>query len=222
VTIHLKHSEEILELTEVDATPKAYRAVFKRIFDILFVLAIAPFVFPVVLMIAMLVATDGSNPFFFQRRIGRNGDIFAMVKLRSMVVGAEEKLVDYLRANPEAAREWEEKQKLTHDPRITWVGRFIRKTSIDELPQFWNVLVGDMSVVGPRPMMPSQREMYPGKAYYLMRPGITGFWQIGDRHATSFADRARYDADYLRAMSFGTDLKVVVKTVNVVARGTGA
>lgn len=199
-----------------------YRTGIKRVFDLAFVLAILPLILPVILIVAALIALDGGNPFFLQKRVGKDGRVFSMIKLRSMVMDAETKLLDYLASNPEAKAEWDEKQKLSNDPRITLIGRIIRKSSIDELPQFFNVLLGDMSVVGPRPMMPSQRELYPGQAYYALKPGITGFWQIGDRHQTGFADRARYDADYYRLMSLKTDITVVLKTVRVVCKGTGA
>ena len=127
--------------------------------------------------------------------------MFRLWKLRSMVVDADRKLEEYLCANPAARAEWDETQKLKDDPRITAAGRLIRKTSLDELPQLWNVLIGDMSLVGPRPMMPQQAELYPGRDYYRLRPGLTGLWQISDRNATSFAARAAYDAEYSRQMS---------------------
>jgi lipopolysaccharide/colanic/teichoic acid biosynthesis glycosyltransferase len=144
-----------------------------------------------------------------------------MWKLRSMVADADARLGAYLDANPERRREWDENQKLRDDPRITPVGRIIRKTSIDELPQLWNVLRGDMSLVGPRPMMPDQQAIYPGTAYYALRPGITGFWQTSVRNESSFADRARFDASYLRDLSFATDFGVLLRTVRVVVCGTG-
>lgn len=223
MTIHLKPTpSDVAEVVEFKSPELFYRNNVKRLFDILFVLASLPVVLPVVAIFALLVALDGGNPFFVQQRVGKDGRVFSMIKIRSMVVDAESRLLEYLTSNEDAKLEWEEKQKLTNDPRITLVGRIIRKTSIDELPQFFNVLLGSMSVVGPRPMMPSQREMYPGQAYYALKPGVTGFWQIGDRHATSFADRARYDSDYYSAMSLRTDIAVVLKTVKVVFRGTGA
>ena len=118
-------------------------------------------------------------------------------------------LEDYLGANPVARVEWDEHQKLKDDPRITAAGRLIRKTSLDELPQLWNILRGDMSLVGPRPMMPQQAELYPGRDYYLLRPGLTGFWQISDRNETSFAARAAYDTQYCRRVSLLTDILVL-------------
>jgi len=207
----------------VDYTPRrsVYGGVFKRVFDLVFVLAASIMVVPLVLLVAVVVMLDGGSPFYVQRRVGKNGRVFSMFKLRSMVPDADRKLAEYLEANPAALEEWNRAQKLRYDPRTTRIGRLIRKTSLDELPQFWNVFRGDMSVVGPRPMMPSQRDLYPGQAYYALKPGVTGFWQIGDRNETSFAARARYDADYYDRMSFVTDLLVIMNTVRVVLRGTG-
>jgi lipopolysaccharide/colanic/teichoic acid biosynthesis glycosyltransferase len=198
-----------------------YEVFFKRLLDILLVLLMAPIVLPVVLGLGLLVRRDGGTVFYCQPRIGRGGKVFRLWKLRSMVVDADRKLEEYLCDNPLARAEWDESQKLKEDPRITAAGRLIRKTSLDELPQLWNVLTGDMSLVGPRPMMPQQAELYPGRDYYRLRPGLTGLWQISDRNATSFAARAAYDAEYSRQMSFVTDLFVLFATVWVVIRGTG-
>ncbi len=144
-----------------------------------------------------------------------------MWKLRSMVADADSLLEAHLAANPAARAEWDRSQKLRSDPRITVLGRIIRKTSLDELPQLWNVLRADMSLVGPRPMLPEQRILYPGTAYYALRPGITGFWQISVRNESSFAQRAKFDAAYLRQMSLKTDILVMLRTVRVVLCGTG-
>ncbi|MGR3635989.1 MAG: sugar transferase [Shimia sp.] len=205
------------------STPRRglYRGFVKRVLDILFVLTIALPVGFVVLVLALLIARDGASPIYRQRRVGKDGRIFYMLKLRSMVPDADQKLEEHLRQNPEARREWDEKQKLTNDPRITPIGHLIRKSSLDELPQFLNVLSGDMSVVGPRPMMPEQVRLYPGAAYFTMRPGITGFWQISERNECSFAERAIHDGNYDRALSLRTDVAVVLRTVSVVALGTG-
>jgi len=207
----------------VDYTPRSglYRNGVKRVFDVVFVLVSAMIVVPLVLLMALLVSLDGGSPFYIQFRVGRGGRCFRMVKLRSMVKDADRKLAEYLSANPQAAEEWDRTQKLRHDPRVTWIGRLIRRSSLDELPQFWNVFVGDMSVVGPRPMMPSQRDLYPGQAYYEMRPGVTGLWQIGERNNTSFAARARFDADYYRVLGPWADVSIILRTVQVVLRGTG-
>jgi exopolysaccharide production protein ExoY len=198
-----------------------YRGYFKRAFDILAVVLVAPFVLPVVLVMALLVIRDGGSAFYSQDRIGRGGKVFRIWKLRSMVVDADERLEDHLASDPRARAEWDEHQKLKRDPRITQIGRLIRKSSLDELPQLWNVLKGDMSLVGPRPMMPTQARLYPGRSYYRLRPGLTGFWQISDRNKTSFASRAAYDTQYARRLSLPTDLFVLFATVWVVLRGTG-
>lgn len=198
-----------------------YRNYCKRFLDTVVILASAPFVIPVVLILAFLVARDGHNPFFWNKRVGKNGKSFGMLKLRTMVPDAEMKLEQYLSDNPDARDEWAATQKLKVDPRITRFGRFLRKVSLDELPQLWNVLVGDMSLIGPRPMMPSQRALYPGLAYYALRPGISGLWQVSDRNDSEFAKRADFDREYDENLSLGCDLRLLVKTFSVVLKGTG-
>ncbi len=213
---------EFTSTREVDSiAPGLYRAFGKRVFDLTVVLMLVVPVSIVVLLVAAVVALDGKSPFYFQTRIGKNGRTFRMVKLRSMVGNADAALEKHLAANPAARAEWDEKQKLRNDPRITPVGRFIRKSSIDELPQLWNVLVGDMSLVGPRPMMTCQKKLYPGQSYYKLRPGITGFWQVSGRNETSFAQRAGFDNAYQRDVSLMTDIAVMLKTVTVVLRANG-
>jgi len=193
----------------------------KRAFDLGAVLSTAVFVVPIVLVLALLVALDGHNPFFWQRRVGRDGKSFRLLKLRTMVINADAKLEAYLASDPEARAEWDAHQKLKKDPRITLFGRILRKSSLDELPQLWNVLKGEMSLVGPRPMMESQRELYPGVSYYNLRPGITGTWQISDRNLCSFRARASFDEAYAREISFSKDVGILCQTVFVVARCTG-
>lgn len=200
---------------------QVYGNFFKRVLDILIVLLAAPAVITVVGVLCVLIARDGASPFYSQDRVGKNGRIFRMWKLRSMVLNAEAQLESYLDANPARRVEWDEHQKLRHDPRITKIGRLIRKTSLDELPQLWNVLMGDMSIVGPRPMMPNQKALYPGRGYYALRPGITGYWQISVRNESSFAERAQFDTKYLRELSLWTDLRVMLCTFRVVLTGTG-
>ncbi|WP_226624863.1 sugar transferase [Alloyangia pacifica] len=201
--------------------PMLYRAIFKRGLDVALTLILALPALLVVLICAALIARDGHSPIYLQSRVGRNGRVFHMWKLRSMVPDADQLLEAHLRADPQARAEWEFNQKLRNDPRITPIGRVIRKSSIDELPQLWNVLRGDMSLVGPRPMMTNQRAIYPGTAYYALRPGITGFWQTSVRNEASFSERARFDTAYLKDMSLATDLKLLARTVMVVWKGTG-
>jgi len=198
-----------------------YRNGAKRAIETLLVLLTSPVTLPLILFLALLVACDGGNPFFAQKRLGRNGRVFRILKLRSMVVDAERRLEAHLDENPEARAQWNSTQKLKQDPRVTLVGRFLRKTSMDELPQLLNVLNGTMSLVGPRPMMVDQRVMYYGQSYYRLRPGITGLWQISARNESEFVARVRYDEEYHRDLSGWLDMKILVRTVVVVLRGTG-
>lgn len=198
-----------------------YRTVFKRVFDVVAVLLSSIVVLPVILILSLLVALDGASPFYWNDRVGRGGRTFRMLKLRTMVPNADRMLEAYLSKNAEARLEWNATQKLKSDPRITRVGRLLRKTSLDELPQLWNVLIGDMSLVGPRPMMPSQRPLYSGTAYYALRPGITGPWQVSLRNESEFSQRVKFDTDYYTDLSLLTDVKLLLETVRVVIRGTG-
>ncbi len=198
-----------------------YGRVFKRVFDLFLVLISAPIVMTVVAVLSLIIARDGHSPFYKQARIGKNGRIFTMWKLRTMVHDAESRLENHLETDEGAREEWHKKQKLAKDPRITSFGQFLRKSSLDELPQLLNVLVGDMSIVGPRPMLPKQRDLYPGKAYYSLRPGVTGYWQITDRNNSTFAERAKFDNRYCEDLSFSTDVSIMWSTVGVIFRGTG-
>lgn len=222
------HYPEFLELphslASVPVLPRRtgfYRNGAKRALDILLVLASLPVVLPVVAILALLVMRDGHSPFYTQARVGKDGRTFRFWKLRSMVHDADARLSDHLARDPAARAEWDHAQKLKADPRITRFGNFLRKSSLDELPQLWNVLKGDMSLVGPRPMMPGQQVLYPGLAYYALRPGITGSWQISDRNECSFAQRASFDTAYEEQLSFRGDLHILMSTVGVVLRGTG-
>jgi exopolysaccharide production protein ExoY len=202
-------------------TTGLYRRFFKRAFDIAMVFALVLIVLPVVLVFGLLIRLDGGPALYSQARVGRKGRVFRCWKLRTMQVDAERRLAELIASDPQARAEWSNRQKLRNDPRITPIGRILRKTSLDELPQLWNVLRGDMSLVGPRPMMPDQATLYPGRAYYALRPGLTGFWQISDRNETSFAGRAAFDTEYSLRLSFLTDMMVLIATAWVVVRGTG-
>lgn len=198
-----------------------YRSVFKRALDVAAVVLAAPIVAPLIVGLAMCVRRDGGSAFYTQLRVGLDGRHFRMWKLRSMVSDADDRMADYLAANPHARMEWEQTQKLKSDPRITPFGQFLRKSSLDELPQLWNVLRGEMSLVGPRPIMLNQQALYPGVAYYRLRPGITGYWQTGERNCTTFEARATYDEAYDADLSLVTDLKILSRTVGVVMKCTG-
>lgn len=199
----------------------AWAVAGKRIFDVAAVLVMAPVALPVVFLIALLIRLDGSSPFYRQLRVGRNGKPFEMLKLRTMVPDAEARLAAHLSADPVKQAEWDRSQKLARDPRVTAIGRLLRKSSLDELPQLWNVVRGEMSLVGPRPMMLNQIGLYPGQAYYRLRPGITGNWQVSERHTSAFSDRANYDSSYEMELSARTDLSILWRTVAVVLRGSG-
>ncbi|MGR3512907.1 MAG: sugar transferase [Paracoccaceae bacterium] len=198
-----------------------YASFTKRVLDVVIVLAALPFLLPFFLIIGALIALDGHSPFFRQERVGQDGKRFYMWKFRTMVPDAEAKLETHLAENPDARAEWDSMQKLANDPRITRIGRILRSTSVDELPQLLNVLSGDMSLVGPRPMMPCQQALYPGHGYYRLRPGLTGSWQVSERHTSTFAERATYDDAYEQDLTFATDLGILAKTVGVVLRRTG-
>lgn len=198
-----------------------YRSGLKRALDVVLVLLTLPAVVLLVLLLALAVMLDGGQPFYSQMRLGRGGRPFRLWKLRSMVPDADARLQAHLDQTPAARAEWDATQKLRDDPRITRVGRILRRTSLDELPQLWNVLRGDMSLVGPRPMMPSQRSLYPGRAYFALRPGLTGLWQVSKRNEASFAERASFDDDYHRRLSLALDARVLLATVRVVLRATG-
>ena len=180
-----------------------------------------PVVAPLILGLALAVRRDGGPAFYTQLRVGKGGRHFRMWKLRSMVADADARMAAYLDANPDAKREWNVTQKLKADPRITGFGAFLRRSSLDELPQLINVLTGDMSLVGPRPMMLNQQAIYPGQAYFALRPGITGHWQTAGRNATAFEARADYDTAYDADLSLKTDLRILARTVGVVMRCTG-
>lgn len=199
-----------------------YRNFFKRFIDVTLVVLSAPVVFLLIGVLAlMVIVLTGGKPFYSQLRVGRNGKSFRMWKLRTMVPNADAYLKNYLQQNPDAQLEWDKTQKLKQDPRITAVGRLLRKTSFDELPQLFNVLNGTMSLVGPRPMMLEQEASYHGRAYYNLRPGITGLWQVCDRNDCHFEDRAAFDNAYDAALSLKADARILYKTVGVVLRATG-
>ena len=216
-----QHAEQPQPLVTAARPGGMYRHRFKRLLDITAIIAAAPVVLPIVVGLAVLVARHGGRPFYSQVRVGKGGRPFRMWKLRSMVNDADARMESYLAENPDARAEWDSNQKLRNDPRVTTFGKFLRRSSLDELPQLWNVLKGDMSLVGPRPMMLNQQSLYPGDAYYKLRPGITGSWQTAGRHTTTFAARAEFDASYEAELSLMTDVRIMARTVGVVLKGSG-
>ncbi len=180
---------------------------------------------PLLVVIALLVARDGGTPFFVHRRAGLRGRTFGCIKFRTMVTDADRRLAAVLASDPEAAAEWRAHFKLARDHRVTPFGRFLRKTSLDELPQLWNVLCGDMSIVGPRPVTNEELERYGGVAGVVLsvRPGMTGLWQVvGRGRATTYAERVEMDLRYVQTMTLRRDVTILLLTSLVVLRGTGS
>ncbi len=200
-----------------------YGAFGKRVFDVVFALVLLPFLVPVIGVLWLSVRRDGGPGFFGHERIGRDGVAFRCWKLRTMVVDAEARLCAHLAADPEAAAEWAREHKLSNDPRVTRWGRFLRRTSLDELPQIWNVLRGEMSFVGPRPVVLAELDRYgPHRAAYCaLRPGITGLWQVSGRNDVSYAERVQLDASYARSCGLWRDLEIILRTAHAVLGATG-
>lgn len=196
----------------------------KRAGDVFAVVVMIVLLAPVLLLIAALVASSGPQIFFRQLRVGKDGKRFYCYKFRSMVPNAEEVLEKLLASDPRARAEWYATQKLRSDPRITTIGRVLRSTSMDELPQLINVLKGDMSLVGPRPVLDSELSRY-GRAresYLSVLPGITGLWQVSGRSQTTYRRRVALDKFYARNGSFMLDTQILLKTVSVVLFRSGA
>ncbi len=196
----------------------------KRAMDIVCALILAVVFLPVAVLAALIIAFDSRPVFFGHMRVGRNRRPFRLWKFRTMVVDADRILEEHLRKNPECAREWAGNHKLRYDPRITRFGRLLRKTSLDELPQLWSVLRGDMSLIGPRPIVAAEMSKY-GRAvglYGLVRPGLTGLWQVSGRNDTQYSRRVELDCHYIRNWTLGLDFKILYKTVGVILRGGGA
>lgn len=200
-----------------------YAAFGKRAFDIVFATLALIAVSPLVAVLWVLVQRDGGAGFFSHKRVGRFGREFACWKLRTMVPDAEQSLAQYLQDDPEAAKEWAATMKLKNDPRITRIGRFLRRSRLDELPQFWNVLIGDMSIVGPRPVTRAEILRYGLAATVVLRqrPGVTGPWQVSGVAGEDYAQRVDMDRRYVQDMAFGLDISVIVKTVLTVFRMNG-
>ena len=200
--------------------------ILKRLIDILGGIVGTIVLIPLTIGIAIanLICKDNGPIFYSQYRMGKNGKLFKMYKYRSMVVGADEKLKKYLEENEEARKEYKKYKKLKHDPRVTKVGEFIRKTSLDEFPQFINVLKGDMSLVGPRPYLEREKEDMNGYYKYIttFKPGLTGLWQISGRSDVDFATRIDLDMQYYYNHSLKGDIKILFKTAMKLVKREGA
>ncbi|WP_144153938.1 sugar transferase [Paraburkholderia sp. BCC1885] len=202
----------------------AARNFVKRSFDVVLGASLIVVFLPVLGLLALLVMSDGGPAMFGHVRVGRNGKRFRCLKFRSMVVNADQVLKALIESDPLARAEWERDFKLKNDVRVTRIGRFLRRTSLDELPQLWNVVRGDMSLVGPRPVIDQELERYGASVmYYLMaKPGMTGLWQVSGRSTTDYATRVSLDVAYVQNWSLLRDVTILFKTFKVVFKGSGA
>ncbi|HGZ2121941.1 TPA: undecaprenyl-phosphate galactose phosphotransferase WbaP, partial [Escherichia coli] len=196
----------------------------KRLFDIIASIAIIILLSPVLLYISRLVKKDGGPAIYGHERIGKDGKPFKCLKFRSMVTNSKDVLNELLQNDPEAKREWDTTFKLKNDPRITKIGAVLRRTSLDELPQLFNVLKGEMSLVGPRPIITAELERYNEEVdYYLLsKPGMTGLWQVSGRSDVDYETRVYLDAWYVKNWSMWNDIAILFKTVGVVLKKDGA
>ena len=195
---------------------------FKRFIDLLISSIALIILAPLFLIITLIIKiTDGGNAIFTQNRIGLNGKEFKIYKFRTMINNADKVLEELMAKDEKIRKEYEINKKLKNDPRITKIGKFLRKSSLDELPQLFNVFLGDMSIVGNRPYLPKEKHDMNG--YYVdiikTKPGITGLWQVSGRSNTTFKTRCKLEADYSKKVSFKLDLKIFLKTFAVVFKG---
>ncbi len=195
----------------------------KRVFDILLILITAPITITVMILVAIACSLDGGAPLYSQNRVGKNGGLFRCWKFRTMVPNNQHILQEFLAKNPIAMREWQTLNKLKHDPRITPIGRFLRQSSLDELPQLYNILRGEMSIVGPRPIVPAELVKYGNdiRHYLALRPGLTGLWQISGRNHIDYDMRVALDVTYQKTRSFALDIKIILRTFGTVLSRTG-
>ena len=204
----------------------AFGFVLKRVFDLMSVVVILTlFGWMMVIIAAMVRMSGGKKVIYGHTRVGRHGRPFQCLKFRSMVSNSDEVLRNLLETDPDARAQWERDFKLKNDPRITKIGRFIRKTSLDELPQLWNVIKGEMSIVGPRPVVQAEFDQYYGGAkehYLAVPPGLTGLWQVSGRNDLDYAERVELDKAYVERSNVFYDFVIVMRTVKVMIVRRGA
>lgn len=218
-------NEKMMVLRLRNNLARRYNRVTKFIFDMLLTVFGTICISPILLLLIIMIKLDSPGPAIFaHKRVGRHGKSFYCYKFRTMCSDAEEKLKAYLVENPEMRKEWEKDFKLKDDPRITKIGKFLRKTSLDELPQVFNVLKGEMSLVGPRPIVKAEIEKYGNyiNDFYMVRPGITGMWQVGGRSDTTYEERVGMDSWYVRNWSVWLDIVLLWRTFKVVFEEKGA
>lgn len=215
----------ILGFSSTHNLTKPISLFWKRFIDLFLLLISSPVVLPVVLIVSLIVKISSPGPVFYgHKRTGKNGKEFKCWKFRSMVIDADKQLEKILAENPEMRAEWEKDRKFTNDPRVTKIGKILRKTSIDEIPQFFNILTGEMSFIGPRPVTEPELKKYGNKAQIILsvQPGLSGMWQISGRSDTGYEERVTLDSYYIQNWSVWLDIWIIIKTVYVVLRGKGA
>ena len=217
-------SDFVSMIAEEQAPAQTAGRTAKIAFDIVAAFLILVVISPVLLVIAALVACDGGGFIFGHRRVGRNGREFKCLKFRTMQVNGDQILARTLAEDPEAAAEWAATQKLRVDPRVTRIGRILRVTSLDELPQLLNVIRGEMSLVGPRPIVQAEVARYGRDIdyYFKVKPGLTGLWQVSGRSNTSYRERIDFDVQYVKTWSLWRDLVILFKTVEVILLRKGS
>jgi len=224
-TLSVRDFGGILGFSAANRLTRPVNLFLKRCIDLGLLFVSSPLTVPLILIISVLVKCTSKGPVFYgHTRIGKNGKMIKTWKFRSMVVDADKRLKELLQTNPALKKEWEENQKLEHDPRITAIGTFLRKTSLDELPQFFNILLGQMSLVGPRPVVEAERKKYGDKFTYIfsVTPGLSGMWQISGRSSTGYDERITLDTFYIQNWSIWLDIWIILRTVLVVITGKGA
>ncbi|MBQ0039998.1 MAG: undecaprenyl-phosphate galactose phosphotransferase WbaP [Treponema sp.] len=225
MSLHMKDFGGILGFSSTNYLTKSGAVFFKRFIDLFICLCAAPIVLPVVGILALIVKITSPGPIFYaHKRVGFNHSVLKCWKFRSMCIDAEEKLKEILANDPVRAAEWEKDRKFTDDPRVTKFGKILRKTSLDELPQLWNIFIGQMSFVGPRPVTEPELAKYKQFSEYVLsvKPGLSGMWQISGRSDTGYEERINLDTYYIQNWSIWLDIWIIIKTIGVVVKGKGA
>jgi len=225
LTVDTFFSEKCMMMKIRNNLARRRNRLLKRCFDLVLTTVGGLLILPILLVIAVMVGISNHGRIIFaHKRVGKDGKMFKCYKFQTMVPDADQRLKDYLAAHPSARKEWEETFKLSHDPRVTKLGGVLRKTSLDEFPQLWNVIRGDMSLVGPRPIVEREVPRYGHRIreYYMVRPGITGYWQTCGRSDTTYAERVDMDTWYVRNWSVWLDVVYLVKTFSAVISEKGA
>jgi Undecaprenyl-phosphate galactose phosphotransferase WbaP len=221
---HHHHEAHLSQRPERHLVPRQPGELAKRVLDIVGVVTLAVVLSPLLLIVGLALARDRGPIIYRHTRTGRHGRTFGCLKFRTMVPNAEQVLRDLLHQDAQLRTEWLRDRKLRNDPRVTTIGRFLRRTSLDELPQLWNVLKGDMSLVGPRPVVHEEWARYGRRLHHYLsaKPGVTGLWQVMGRSDCCYRRRVAMDSYYVRKRSFFLDIFILLQTVKVVLRGRGA